>query len=176
MSDSISTFGATSAAVGADIKPIKRDIKAMRDERKLREWVLEHDDALASIPTALLNSWLQIEGVKFYRHSGIVGITAKEPITRTISSTKSEVDALKPALAAQCVRIDKLEQLLAATTKALKERDISIISRFETIEDALTDHVKNIGGLESSIGQLSAAFDDVKTAVKNIVAAMGNGD
>jgi hypothetical protein len=174
MSDTISTFGATSAAVGADIKPIKRDIRAMRDERKLREWVLEHDDVLVSIPTALLNSWLQIEGVKFYRHSGIVGVTAKEPITRTITSTKSEVDALKAAIAAQCVRIDKLEQLLTATTKALKERDTVLVHRFEIIEDALADHVKAYGGLEPSVSQLSAAFDEIKGTIRDIVSAMAD--
>jgi tetrahydromethanopterin S-methyltransferase subunit B len=174
MSDSISTFGATSAAVDADVRPIKREIKAMRDERKLREWVLEHDDALTPISTALLNSWVQIEGVRFYRHAGIVGITAKEPITRTINGTRSEVDALKASVVAQRERIDKLEQQLAATVKALKERDTMLVTRFETIEEALTDHVKAFGGLEPSVSQLSVALDEVRGTIRDIVAAMAD--
>jgi chromosome segregation ATPase len=77
-------------------------------------------------------------------------------------------------MAAQCARIDKLEQQLAATVKALKERDAALVHRFETIEEALTEHAEAFGGLEPSIGQLSAAFEEIKGTIRDIVAAMAD--
>jgi chaperonin cofactor prefoldin len=81
---------------------------------------------------------------------------------------------LKSSLAVQCERIDKLEQQLTNMIKVLKERDTVLMTRFETIEDALTDHVKAYGGLEPSVSQLSTQLDECKGTIREIVAAMSD--
>ncbi|MDR0823027.1 MAG: hypothetical protein LBN20_04530 [Endomicrobium sp.] len=151
-----------------DYRAIKREIKGIGDEKKMREYVLEHDDILINIPTALLNSWLQIEGLKFYRHRGLVGITAKEAISRTITNTKADISSIKADITTLIARMDNIEATHAAHDNRLK-----------LVEAALTDHAKVIGEHDttitdntSAIAQLTVEFNEIRSAIRDIVAAI----
>jgi hypothetical protein len=52
-------------------------LKGIADEQKMREYILEHQEELATVPIALLNSICKVEGYRFHKQRGIVGLTRK---------------------------------------------------------------------------------------------------
>jgi hypothetical protein len=84
----------------SNYKPVKKDLRVITDQKKLRSYVLENQDVLKDIPTALLNTWVNIPGYKLYRSRGVLGVSK---VSDTRYSSMVGVNE----------RLDKLESVLA---------------------------------------------------------------
>ena len=77
-------------------KLLKIKIKGITAHQKMREFVMEHHDQLNAIPTALLNTICRVDGYKFCKHRGAIGLVRKQD-TRYSSAVamRKEIDGLK---------------------------------------------------------------------------------
>jgi hypothetical protein len=82
-----------------ELKIIKKEMKYITDDRKLKQYILEKSDLLAAVNTELLNSYHSVESHKIYRRRGMLGVVKSED-TRfgTISKMRADIDQLKSIL------------------------------------------------------------------------------
>jgi hypothetical protein len=103
-----------SSTLPSNYQSMKKEIRHISDPQKMRSYILEHDAELSAYSTAILNSWLNIEGYRFYRKHQILGLTKQsEPRYRCVSKLCEEVDAFKDNL-------QELRQLIAFVYQYLK--------------------------------------------------------
>jgi hypothetical protein len=111
-----SNVGVAPTSLPATWQTVKRDIRHISDAAKMRSYMLEHDAELAAYSTAILNSWLSIDGFKFYRKHHVLGLTKQsETRYRSISKLCEAVDGIKPD-------IEELRGLVGALYQASKMR------------------------------------------------------
>jgi hypothetical protein len=105
-SDNGSVVSNRSNEIKSDYKPIKKDLRVITDQKKLRSYVLENQDVLKDIPTALLNTWVNIPGYKLYRSRGVLGVS-KVSDTRYSSmvSVNERLDRLQSVLTKMIVML-----------------------------------------------------------------------
>jgi hypothetical protein len=91
----------------AEYKPIKKDLRGITDQKKLRSYVIENQELLHDIPTALLNTWVNIPGYKLYRSRGVLGVS-KVSDTRYTSmvSVNERIDKLQDVLTKMIVLLE----------------------------------------------------------------------
>jgi hypothetical protein len=82
-----------------ELKIIKKEMRVISDDRKLRQYILEKADLLATVDTELLNSYHSVEGHKIYRRRGMLGVVKSEDTRfKTISKMRADIDQLKSIL------------------------------------------------------------------------------
>jgi hypothetical protein len=99
-----------------DYKPIKKDLRGITDQKKLRSYVIENQELLRDIPTALLNTWVNIPGYKLYRSRGVLGVS-KVSNTRYTSmvSVNERIDKLQDVLTKMIVLLELDPKVLGLT-------------------------------------------------------------
>jgi hypothetical protein len=87
---------ATTPHLPANWREIKADIRSITERSKLAAYILEHDGELARYTTALLNTWMAVEGCKFTgRHDQLCVSKISEMRYRSLTQLSAEVDAIK---------------------------------------------------------------------------------
>jgi hypothetical protein len=89
----------TTSHLPANWREIKADIRSITERSKLAAYILEHDGELAQYTTALLNTWMAVEGCKFTRrHDQLCVSKISEMRYRSLTQLSAEVDAIKTEL------------------------------------------------------------------------------
>jgi hypothetical protein len=108
MIDSDSVRTSTSTVSNPELKLMKKEMRGITDNRKLKAYILEHDEELAGVPVELINLWHNCEGYKVFKYRGILSVRRKEDSPyRKNTALKSEIDRLK----------SDVDKLIAAVTK-----------------------------------------------------------
>jgi hypothetical protein len=90
----------TTSHLPVNWREIKADIRNITERSKLAAYILEHDGELAQYTTALLNTWMAVEGCKFTRrHDQLCVSKICEMRYRSLTQLSAEVDAIKTELA-----------------------------------------------------------------------------
>jgi chaperonin cofactor prefoldin len=103
------SFAPKPTGLPANYKDIKSDIRAISEPSKLKCYMLEHDAELSQYSTALLNSWLSIEGHKFYKSRGALLLKkVSETRYKSLQQLTDEVAELKNSMTELREQFDEL--------------------------------------------------------------------
>jgi hypothetical protein len=86
---------------------IRADLVETTSPEALRKYLLLNREALDRIPVALLNSWVQVPALRFYRNHGLLGLRKTE--------------SRKDPLAALSKRLDQISAVVDRHSRDLKE-------------------------------------------------------
>jgi hypothetical protein len=86
---------------------IRRELAETNSPEGLRRYLLLNREALARIPVALLNAWVQVPELRFYRNHGLLGL-------RKTESRKDPVAALSK-------RLDQISAVVDRHSRDLKQ-------------------------------------------------------
>jgi hypothetical protein len=86
---------------------IRSDLVETNSPEALRKYLLLNREALDRIPVALLNTWVQVPELRFYRNHGLLGLRKTE--------------SRKDPLAALAKRLDQISAVVDRHSRDLKQ-------------------------------------------------------
>jgi hypothetical protein len=108
-SDNLSVAPSILCGVSSDeLKLIKREMKMISDERKLRQYVLEKSDLLHGIRTELLNSYHSVETHKLVCRRGVLHCVKNDTREKSLLAMRKDIDMLK-AIISSIVELNQLK-------------------------------------------------------------------
>jgi hypothetical protein len=98
-SDGMSVAPSMLIAQNDELRQIKREMKGITDERKLKQYILEHNDQLIGLGTELLNSYHSCESAKISRRRNVLGVVkVQDNRYKTQTAMRSDIDRLKAVI------------------------------------------------------------------------------
>jgi hypothetical protein len=94
-----------------DLKLIKREMKGITDEKKLRQYILERSDLLNGLKTELLNSYHGVQTHKLVCRRGILGVVKNDTREKSLLAMRKDIDKLITAVTKIGSIVDAVIQL-----------------------------------------------------------------
>jgi hypothetical protein len=90
-----------------DLRIIKRELKGITDEKKLRQYVLERSDLLHGLRTELLNSYHGVQTHRLVCSRGVLHVKKNDTRDKSLSAMRKDIDNM-------IARVTKIELALSA--------------------------------------------------------------
>jgi hypothetical protein len=94
--DGLSVASSRLSPLTDDFKVIHRELKAITETKKLKQYIMEHLELLDGVSTELLNSYHNCEESRIVRRRGILSVQKVEDNRyKTITSLRNDINELK---------------------------------------------------------------------------------